>query len=569
MVAHGTGGSAVARTYGRLGIFGNKAVMAATLAAALILAAGVLATADQEATTPAITEQETAMPAITAPPDVTVNAGGILSTVDLGTVEVTGMAGPDIVVTNNVTGDHGTVALLGFGTTDVLWTATDGSGNTATAVSTITVDPSDLDTTWQYWMTETHVSYLPHSALAPSMRLWSLDGIELTSSDVNGGTLHLFRSFPAEDLRGRDIILDMELDTGPYVKAYVLDGAYSKDVPSDFTPSGPVAKGGGVLATFVLPHPATAPPAASNLTVVLSPDWSESQMDRATVFIDAARPPHGQSLILRSVDIEGHSKWIFDGYRVRQGAGYGTFELFPPEPASLQRHPIPINDTFDSSLDGWSYWGSTADHALDRQHLPYLENAAPPAGYGTTDIGDIHREGPSLRGSPPPPAWDDTTEHTHDRQQARGGTAAHIHTDGFSINTGMQKTVDVSGFDESRQRLVLSYDYRASSYTAGAATNSYMTLLDADSGALLSHTNAVRGGTTDTGWQTYTTDITEHASGLETMRIVLYMTDAWIVDHDQHNWYDNVRMYTVDQTSPVHTSNTYVPGPVHTCPFCE
>lgn len=258
-----------------------------------------------------------------------------------------------------------------------------------------------------------------------------------------------------------------------------------------------------------------------------------------------APPPHAQSLILRSVDIEGHAKWIFDGYRVRQGAGYGTFEFFPPEAAPLERHPIPINDTFDSSLDGWSYWGSTADHALDRQHLPYLESAA------RLEAGGTAAQAP-------------------DRQPARGGTAAHIHTDGFSVDAGMQKTVDVSGFDESRQRLVLSYDYMASSYTdTGAATNSHVALLDADSGTLLSHTSAVRGGTTDTGWQTHTADITEHAAGLEAIRIVLYLTDSWIVDHNQHNWYDNVRLYAVNQTAPVPTSNTYIPHPAPICSLCD
>lgn len=91
--------------------------------------------------------------------------------VDFGTA-VAGTAGPGTVVTNNVTGDDGTTALFGFGTTDILWTATDGSGDASTAVSTITVDPSYLDTSWQYWMTETSVNYLPYSALAPSMNLW-------------------------------------------------------------------------------------------------------------------------------------------------------------------------------------------------------------------------------------------------------------------------------------------------------------------------------------------------------------------------------------------------------------
>jgi hypothetical protein len=75
---------------------------------------------------------------IGAPPDITTQATGTLTQVSLGTPVVTGSVDPSPVIINDA-------PPLGFlvGVTKVIWTATDSSGNYATAQQTVTV----LDTT--------------------------------------------------------------------------------------------------------------------------------------------------------------------------------------------------------------------------------------------------------------------------------------------------------------------------------------------------------------------------------------------------------------------------------------
>jgi hypothetical protein len=84
-----------------------------------------------------VTVNDTTPPTITCPADVTVsaNAGGTATNVALG---------------SPVTGDNCSVASVGnnapsaypLGATVVTWTVTDGSGNTATGVQSVTVVPS-------------------------------------------------------------------------------------------------------------------------------------------------------------------------------------------------------------------------------------------------------------------------------------------------------------------------------------------------------------------------------------------------------------------------------------------
>ena len=77
-------------------------------------------------------------PSITAPPDVsTVSSGGNLTQVSLGNATVTDMVDPSPVVTNDAPSDG-----FPIGTTKVTWTATDFSGNSASAVQYVTVTSS-------------------------------------------------------------------------------------------------------------------------------------------------------------------------------------------------------------------------------------------------------------------------------------------------------------------------------------------------------------------------------------------------------------------------------------------
>ena len=84
-----------------------------------------------------VTVTDTTAPTITAPANVSrIESGTLPTTVVLGTPTVSDLADPAPAVTNNAP-----AAGFPLGTTDVTWTATDASGNQATAVQRVTINP--------------------------------------------------------------------------------------------------------------------------------------------------------------------------------------------------------------------------------------------------------------------------------------------------------------------------------------------------------------------------------------------------------------------------------------------
>lgn len=153
-----------------------------------------------------------------------------------------------------------------------------------------------------------------------------------------------------------------------------------------------------------------------------------------------------------------------------------------------------IYDTFDLDLGGWTYWGDS--------------------GYILTrDIGT---------GQPAP--------------------SAGISGDGFVVSAGMQKALDISSWTGTGE-LTLSFNWRAASgYSGSTVTNAQLKIEDADSGVSLYTETLVAGGTTDTGWRSYSKDISTIVKGHVIIRIVLYLGDGWIANWNQKNWYDNIKL---------------------------
>jgi hypothetical protein len=81
-----------------------------------------------------VTVVDTTKPSITAPADITTEATGLLTTVNLGSPIVTDNATPAPTVTNNAP-----AAGFPVGTTVVTWTATDASNNVSTANQNVTI----------------------------------------------------------------------------------------------------------------------------------------------------------------------------------------------------------------------------------------------------------------------------------------------------------------------------------------------------------------------------------------------------------------------------------------------
>ncbi len=122
--------------------------------------------------------------------------------------------------------------------------------------------------------------------------------------------------------------------------------------------------------------------------------------------------------------------------------------------------------------------------------------------------------------------------------------SAHISGDGFASNSGIQKTVDISSVDGSP--LYLSFDYRATSnYAASSVTNTRLNISDGVTGETLHSEGLIAGGTRDSGWQSYNTDISTMTSGHDSITIQLYLSDSWSTNWNQQNWYDNITLSTI------------------------
>lgn len=113
--------------------------------------------------------------------------------------------------------------------------------------------------------------------------------------------------------------------------------------------------------------------------------------------------------------------------------------------------------------------------------------------------------------------------------------AAKISGDGYVVEAGMEKTVSLANWDTSKP-LILSFDWRAKSgYSGSSVTNAYVSI-DGNVSPL------VAGGTLDTGWKSYSKDITSIATGKNSIKIQLYLVDSWSANWNQVNWYDNIKL---------------------------
>lgn len=150
-----------------------------------------------------------------------------------------------------------------------------------------------------------------------------------------------------------------------------------------------------------------------------------------------------------------------------------------------------INDTFDDDLDGWTFWSGFPNYTLEVD-----------------------------------------------------SKTAHLSGDDFATHMGLEKTVDISSWTDGE--LILSFDYRVkSSSTISVVTNSHLSIYDTHSNKLFGE-YLVLGGTTDTGWKSYEKDISEVIKGEKKIQIVLYLKDFWLSNHNQHNWFDNIKLVDVN-----------------------
>lgn len=119
---------------------------------------------------------------------------------------------------------------------------------------------------------------------------------------------------------------------------------------------------------------------------------------------------------------------------------------------------------------------------------------------------------------------------TTDVQEGNPSPSAKISGDGFVSYSAIQRTFSLERIGSND--LFVGFDYRATSGTSiSSVTNVQVDLLDKSGNVLYSHRPA-NGGTTDTGWQSFSYDATDAVSGQDSLTVRLGIRDAWI-----HNWH--------------------------------
>ena len=125
--------------------------------------------------------------------------------------------------------------------------------------------------------------------------------------------------------------------------------------------------------------------------------------------------------------------------------------------------------------------------------------------------------------------------------------SARISGDGFVSYFAIQRNVTLSDLGEND--LFVGIDYKATSATsASSVTNAKIELLDGD-GSILYSNWLSRGGTVNTGWSTFSQNVTDAVAGSGIITIRLGLNDGWIANWSQNAYFDNLYVGTTPSTA--------------------
>ena len=167
-----------------------------------------------------------------------------------------------------------------------------------------------------------------------------------------------------------------------------------------------------------------------------------------------------------------------------------------------------LNDTFDSTLDDWQFFGTT--------------------GYQATH----------------------SSEH--------GGSAYVFGEDAYTM-VGIEKNITIPYASSENfvldGDLLLSFDFRAKSTTFDSSvTNSRITVYDSLTNELLYDEYLVRGKYLDTEWRSFNINLDSYVADHNSITIKLLLYDAWYERYEHQNWFDNILLEVVpDNSEPVIT----------------
>lgn len=163
-----------------------------------------------------------------------------------------------------------------------------------------------------------------------------------------------------------------------------------------------------------------------------------------------------------------------------------------------------VRDTFEN-MTGWTIHKTTEDYV-------------PVSGPDYDEFNDYTAQIASEDGNPSP--------------------SVIIGGDGFVSYAAVQRDVSLADLPPGSD-LYVGIDYKAASWTAASSvTNARIEILDS-SGAALYTKWLHRGGTADTGWQSFSHNVGKDVAGNETVTVRLGVHDAWIANWRQTASFDN------------------------------
>ncbi|WOV93401.1 MAG: DUF5011 domain-containing protein [Candidatus Nitrosoabyssus spongiisocia] len=167
-----------------------------------------------------------------------------------------------------------------------------------------------------------------------------------------------------------------------------------------------------------------------------------------------------------------------------------------------------LNDTFDSTLDDWQFFGDTGYQA-------------------------IH-----------------SSEH---------GGSAHVFGEDVYTMAGIEKNITIPYASSENfvlyNDLLLSLDFRVkATITDSSVTNSRIAVYDSLTNELLYVEYLVHGKYLDTEWRSFDINLDSYVADHNSITIKLLFHDSWLLQHRQQNWFDNILLEVVpDNSEPVIT----------------
>ncbi len=519
-------------------------------------------------------------PTITAPDDITVEASDTLTQVSLGTATADDNQDLSPTITNDAP------ASFPLGTITVTWTATDASGNSATDSQIITVQdttPPVFDSTPDDVSVMTESGSLAVDYAIPAATDLTDDDVDVScipapNSVFPVGTTTVTCTATDDHDNSASVGFDVVVSVQPAAPDAPLD-LRAESVAFDsvnlrWSPSES-ATSYDVLRKLV------GTPDLAVIDTVSAPSYVDGNVNSDTEYVyrvvasnDFGDSP--RSAFIRVMTLPASATTIPDAPQNLKAvsshnsvtlswdapdgdvSGYQILKRAVPAQAALSVYVENTQNTDTTFVDVnvladaiYVYRVKAINSAGLSDQSNFVRVATEPTpsfeaitdDYSDVDSWTLHRTASSDY---------DTSNNRYvlglDSNDGNPAPSGLISGDGFVATAGMKQTVDLRNLDED-DSLFIGVDYKATSnFASSSVTNAMLQIFDSH-GSSIYTTWLNRGGTFNTGWQSFSANVTDAVSGHDDVSVWLGLTDSWIADWRQKAYFDNFYLGTTPPAS--------------------